>query len=122
MKSYSSINFQNKLSQFEELWSPRIVAEMNDYQFKLVKFSGEFIWHDHDDTDEVFIVLAGDMEIEFRDGVARVGEGEMFVVPRGTKHRSRAANFCQALVIEPRGVVNTGDTDGELTAPSDIWV
>lgn len=122
MKSYLSINFQEKLTKFAELWSPRIVAEMNDYQFKLVKFMGEFVWHDHKDTDEVFIVLAGEMDIEFRDGVARVGEGEMFVVPRGAEHRTRAASLCQALIIEPRGVVNTGEAGGELTAPGDVWL
>ena len=122
VKSYSSINFHEKLSKFAELWSPRIVAEMNDYQFKLVKFKGEFVWHDHKDTDEVFIVLTGEMDIEFRDGLVRVKEGEMFVVPCGTEHRTRAANLCQALVIEPRGVVNTGDAGGELTAPGNIWV
>ena len=120
VKSYSSINFREKLSKFAELWSPRVVAEMNDYQFKLVKFKGEFVWHHHKDTDEVFIVLSGEMDIEFRDGVARVGEGEMLVVPRGVEHRTRAANLCQALVIEPRGVINTGDAGGELTAPGNI--
>ena len=75
MKTYSSIKFHEKPALFRDLWSPKIVAEMNGYQFKLVKFKGEFVWHDHKDTDEVFIVLAGEMEIEFQDGVARVGEG-----------------------------------------------
>ena len=122
MKSYSPINFNEKFSKFVELWSPRIIAEMNDYQFKLVKFTGEFVWHDHKNTDEVFIVLSGEMDIEFRDGVARVKEGELFVVPKGTEHRTRADNLCQALVIEPRGAVNTGDTIGALTEPGNIWV
>jgi mannose-6-phosphate isomerase-like protein (cupin superfamily) len=122
VKSYVSINFHEKLTKFTDLWSPKIIAEMNDYQFKLVKLQGEFVWHDHKNTDEVFIVLHGEMEIEFRNGVTHVGAGEMFVVPRGTEHRTRAAHECHALVVEPRGVVNTGDVGGELTAPSDIWI
>jgi mannose-6-phosphate isomerase-like protein (cupin superfamily) len=122
VRSYTSINLYKKLALFNDLWSPKIVAEMNDYQFKLVKFKGEFVWHDHKDTDEVFIVLAGEMEIEFRDGVARVQEGEMFVVPRATEHRTGAADLCQALVIEPRGVINTGNVGGELTASGNVWI
>jgi mannose-6-phosphate isomerase-like protein (cupin superfamily) len=119
---YTPINFRDKLEKFSDYWSPKIVAEMNDYQFKLVKLQGEFVWHDHKHTDEVFIVLSGAMDIEFRDGVARVGAGEMFVVPKGKEHRTRAADECHALVIEPRGVVNTGDAGGALTAANDVWI
>ena len=122
MKSYEAVNFQEKLAKFSDHWSPKIVAEMNDYQFKLVKFRGEFVWHDHKATDEVFIVLGGEMEIEFRDGVAHLAAGEMFVVPKGMEHRTSAAHECQALLVEPRGVVNTGDAGGDLTAPPDIWI
>jgi mannose-6-phosphate isomerase-like protein (cupin superfamily) len=122
MKRYSAINFGDKLARFSDLWSPRVIAEMNDYQFKLVKLRGEFVWHEHKDTDEVFIVLGGEMEIELRDGAVRVGAGEMFVVPRGAEHRTRAAGECHALVIEPRGVVNTGAAGGPLTAANDVWV
>jgi mannose-6-phosphate isomerase-like protein (cupin superfamily) len=122
MKLYPPINFRDKLAKFSDHWSPKIVAEMNDYQFKLVKLQGEFVWHDHKYTDEVFVVLSGAMDIEFRDGVARVGAGEMFVVPKGKEHRTRAADECHALVIEPRGVVNTGDAGGKLTAANDVWV
>jgi mannose-6-phosphate isomerase-like protein (cupin superfamily)/ribosomal protein S18 acetylase RimI-like enzyme len=122
MKSYAAINFRDKLAKFTEHWSPKVIAEMNDYQFKLVKFEGEFVWHDHKHTDEVFIVISGEMDIEFRDGAARVGAGEMFVVPRGAEHRTRAALECHALIVEPRGVVNTGDAGGELTAANDVWI
>src|SRR5262245_17229439 len=122
MKQYVSINFREKLAKFSEHWSPRVIAEMNDYQFKLVKFRGDFVWHNHKDTDEVFIVLDGEMQIEFRDGVARVGSGEMFVVPKGVEHRTRSTFECQALLVEPRGVVNTGEAGGELTAANDVWV
>jgi mannose-6-phosphate isomerase-like protein (cupin superfamily) len=122
MKSYVAINLREKLARFSEHWSPRVIAEMNDYQFKLVKLQGEFVWHDHKDTDEVFLVLSGTMEIEFRGGVATLNAGEMFVVPKGAEHRTRAASECHALIVEPRGVVNTGDTGGALTAASDVWV
>ena len=77
---FESINFDNKFTKFSEHWSPRVIAEMNDYQFKLVKIEGDFTWHDHKDTDEVFMVLSGEMEIEFRDGKVKISEGEMYVV------------------------------------------
>lgn len=120
--NYTSINFQEKLAQFTAHWSPRVVAEMNDYQFKLVKLQGEFVWHAHAETDEVFIVLAGEMAIEYRDGTALLKAGEMHVVPRGVEHKPIAANECHVLLVEPRGVINTGASGGELTAANDVWV
>lgn len=122
MTPYRSINLAAKFAKFDDHWAPRVVAEMNDYQFKLVKFQGDFVWHQHEDTDEVFLVLKGEMEIEFRDGAVTVCAGEMFVIPRGLEHITRAGNECQALLIEPRGVVNTGDAGGALTAKNDVWV
>jgi len=121
-KSYQSINFSDKLGRFSEHWSPRVIAEMNDYQFKLVKLQGEFVWHKHDDTDEVFIVVDGEMAIEFRDGRVDLKSGEMFVVPRGTEHKPFATAECKVMLVEPRGVVNTGETGGALTAQNDVWV
>jgi len=117
-----SINLTEKLARFTEHWSPRVVAEMNDYQFKLVKLQGEFVWHDTDDTDEVYFVVKGEMQIGFRDGDVTVRAGELFVVPKGVEHITRAAHECHALVIEPRGVVNTGAAGGALTAQNDVWV
>ena len=117
-----AINLAAKLASFRDHWAPRVVAEMNDYQFKLVKLEGDFVWHRHDDTDEVFIVLAGEMEIGFRDGAVRVCAGELFVVPRGREHITRASSECHALIVEPRGVVNTGDAQSALTARNDVWV
>ena len=117
-----SINLHEKLAKFSEHWSPRVIAEMNDYQFKLVKLHGEFVWHDHKHTDEVFIVLEGEMEIGFRDGAVTVRAGELFVIPRGVEHITRATEECNALLVEPRGVVNTGEAGGSLTAPGDVWV
>jgi mannose-6-phosphate isomerase-like protein (cupin superfamily) len=118
----SAINFRHKLARFSEHWSPRIVAEMNDYQFKLAKLLGEFVWHAHADTDEVFIVLDGDLIIEFRDRVVPLTAGEMYVVPKGVEHRPVAARECSVMLVEPRGVINTGDAGGLYTAPGDLWV
>jgi len=115
------INLAQKLAKFSEYWSPRVVAEMNDYQFKLVKLQGEFVWHDHKDTDEAFLVIEGEMEIGFRDRTVTLRRGELFVVPKGVEHITRAARECSALIIEPRGVVNTGDAGGRLTAKNDVW-
>lgn len=116
------INFIEKLAKFSEHWSPRVIAEMNDYQFKLVKLQGEFVWHEHKDTDEAFLVLEGEMEVGFRDRTVTVRSGEMCVVPKGVEHMTRASRECHALIIEPRGVVNTGDAGGALTARNDVWV
>jgi mannose-6-phosphate isomerase-like protein (cupin superfamily) len=120
--SYRSINFAQKLGLFAEQWRPKVIAEMNDYQFKLVKLKGDFVWHDHKDTDETFIVIAGTLRIDFRDGAVHVGKGEMYVVPKGTEHKPYAEDEVELLLIEPRGVVNTGQEGGALTAENDIWI
>lgn len=116
------INLKDKLAGFSEHWSPRVVAEMNDYQFKLAKFQGEFVWHSHADTDEVFIVLDGDMTLEFRDKIVSLAAGEMYVVPKGVEHRPVAPQECCVMLVEPRGVVNTGEAGGAYTAPNDVWI
>jgi mannose-6-phosphate isomerase-like protein (cupin superfamily) len=116
------VKLREKLGKFTEHWSPRVVAEMNDYQFKVVKLKGEFVWHQHEDTDEAFLVIEGEMEIQFRDRTVTLGAGEMCVIPRGVEHKTRAARECHALILEPRGVVNTGDAGGALTAANDVWV
>ena len=120
--SSSTINFSEKLTKFTELWSPRVVAEMNDYQFKLVKIKGDFVWHAHQETDEVFVVLEGMMHIALRDGDVHLSAGEMYVVPRGVEHKPFAEQECAMLLIEPRGVVNTGEAGGELQAENDVWI
>jgi len=122
MMNYQSINFQGKLTKFSEQWSPKIVAQMNDYHFKVVKVQGEFVWHDHPTTDEVFVVLKGQLEIQFRDGKVMLNEGEMFVVPKGVEHKPVAESECHMLLIEPAGTVNTGEVVSEKTAPNDVWI
>jgi mannose-6-phosphate isomerase-like protein (cupin superfamily) len=116
------VALRDKLARFADHWAPRVVAELNDYQVKLVKLQGDFVWHRHDDTDEMFLVIEGEMEIAFRDATVRLREGDLFVVPRGREHITRAKRECHALIIEPRGVANTGDAGGRLTAPQDAWV
>jgi mannose-6-phosphate isomerase-like protein (cupin superfamily) len=122
MTGYKPINFETKLRQFSEKWSPKIIAELNDYQFKLAKIEGEFTWHKHVDTDEAFIILKGVLVIEFRDGQIGLKAGEMYVVPRGVEHKPVAEHECHILLVEPKGVVNTGDVKSELSAPNDVWI
>lgn len=119
---YKATNLEEKLSQFSEHWVPKIIAQMNDYHFKLVKFKGDFVWHRHADTDEVFITLDGEMTIEFRDGKVALKSGEMFVVPKGVEHKPYAKRECQIMLVEPAGTVNTGDAGGKMTAENDIWI
>jgi mannose-6-phosphate isomerase-like protein (cupin superfamily) len=116
------INFRQKLALFSEQWQPKVVAEMNDYQFKLAKIQGEFIWHHHAETDEVFMVIEGTLRLEFRDGQVVLKPGEMFVVPKGVEHRPVAEAECQIMLIEPRGTVNTGNAGGAMTAANDVWI
>ena len=120
--AYTAVNLSDKLARFADHWSPRIIAQMNDYHFKLVKIQGEFVWHSHADTDEVFIVLAGAMTIHFRDGAVALRAGEMFVVPRGVEHKPSAERECRIMLVEPAGTINTGDLGGERTAADGVWV
>ena len=120
--NHEAINFGGKLDLFDEHWAPKVIAEMNDYQFKLVKLQGDFIWHDHPDTDETFIVLEGELRIDFRDGQVHLVAGEMFVVPKGVEHKPFAQNEVKVLLIEPCGVLNTGQEGGERTADNDVWI
>ena len=116
------INLLDKFSLFSEHWSPRVVAELNDYQIKLVKVEGEFVWHSHPDTDELFLVIDGNLTIELHDGPVHLSAGELFVVPKGVEHRPVADEECRMLLLEPRGVVNTGEAESELTAKNDVWI
>lgn len=118
----AAINFSEKFSKFSEHWSPKIIARMNDCHFKLVKFRGEFVWHDHKDTDEVFIVLHGEMIVHFRNDNVPVKKGEMIVIPKGVQHKTSAQDECQAMLVEAAGTVNTGDAGGDKTAPADDWL
>ncbi|MGA8089207.1 MAG: cupin domain-containing protein [Terracidiphilus sp.] len=120
--SYKAINLAQKFGLLTEQWQPKVIAEMNDYQFKIVKLEGDFIWHDHKDTDETFIVMEGTLRIDFRDGAVHIGPGEMFVVPKGVEHKPYAEREVKLMLIEPRGVKNTGEEVGERTAANDVWI
>lgn len=116
------VNFTEKLSEFSDHWSPKVIAEINDYQFKLVKIEGEFIWHNHADTDEAFIVLEGSMFIELVGETVELKEGEMYVVPKGVEHKPYALEECKVMLVEPRGVANTGNITNDLTSSNDVWI
>jgi mannose-6-phosphate isomerase-like protein (cupin superfamily) len=116
------VNFQQKFGLFSEQWTPKVVAEMNDYQFKIVRLEGDFVWHDHKETDETFIVLEGTLRIDMHDGAVSLSAGEMFVVPKGVQHKPYAEHEVKLLLIEPQGVLNTGHESGERTAQNDQWI
>jgi mannose-6-phosphate isomerase-like protein (cupin superfamily) len=120
--NYHPMNLQEKLSIISEQWAPKIIAQMNDYHFKLVKVHGEFIWHEHPETDEVFLVLSGQLVIQFRDGSVTLNEGEMFVVPKGVEHKPVAQEECHIMLVEPANTVNTGNVVDEKTAPNTVWI
>ncbi|MBJ2347802.1 MULTISPECIES: cupin domain-containing protein [Pseudomonas] len=122
MNQYSPINFAQKYALFAEQWAPKVIAEMNDYQFKIARLEGDFIWHTHADTDETFIVLDGELRIDFRDGAVMIGPGEMYVVKKGVEHKPSAEREVKLLLIEPRGVINTGEETNERTAVNDVWI
>ncbi|HEU5267945.1 MAG TPA: cupin domain-containing protein [Jatrophihabitans sp.] len=113
------VDLAGKLAQFSEHWSPKVIARLNDYEIKVVKVQGEFTWHTHDDTDELFLVLAGELTIQLRDRDVVVRPGQLYVVPRGVEHCPLAPSEVHAVLIEPAGVVNTGDAGGPLTAGYD---
>jgi mannose-6-phosphate isomerase-like protein (cupin superfamily) len=120
--NYESINFQRKFSLFTEQWKPKVIAEMNDYQFKVARLEGDFMWHAHNETDEAFIVIEGELRIDFRDGSVSVRTGDMFVVPKGVEHKPFAEGEVKLLLIEPRGVRNTGDEINSRTAENDVRI
>ena len=117
--SAEAVDLGRKLSLVTELWSPKVIARVNDYDVKVVKVKGQFVWHRHEDTDELFLVLLGRLRIQMREGDVEVGPGQMYVVPKGVEHCPVAEEEAHALLLEPRGVVNTGDAGGALTATHD---
>lgn len=119
----SKINFMEKFSKLPaEDYSVRIIAMMNNYEFKIVKSKGEFVWHSHPDTDETFIILDGKMLMNFRDKTVDLTSGEMIVIPKGVEHKPSSEEGYKALLIEPEGVPNTGDVDSEITTSKIEWI
>ena len=116
------INLEEKFALFNEHWTPKIITELNDYQIKIVKVKGDFVWHDHSDTDEFFLVIEGTLFIEFEEETMELNTGELYVVPKGVQHRPYALEECKVMLIEPRGVVNTGEAESDLTASNEVWI
>ncbi len=115
------INFEEKFAKFSERFSPKIIAQMNDYHFKLTRTFGDFVWHKHPETDETFIVINGKLQIDLRDKSLHLKPGDMVVIPKGVEHKPYAREECKILLIEPAGTINTGDAGGELTK-SELWI
>jgi len=117
-----AINLLMKFDHIVEPWQPRVIAEMNEYQFKIAKLEGDFIWHSHPETDEAFFVLEGELRIDLRDGAVTIRPGELYVVPKGVENKPFAEGEVKLMLIEPKGTTNTGDAGGERTVPNDIWI
>lgn len=116
----NAIDLNDRFEQFSETWSPKVIARLNDYEIKLVRLDGEFVWHSHQETDELFLVLSGKLTIQLRDGAVQLSAGQLYVVPRGVEHCPiTEAGEVRAMLIEPAGVINTGEAGGELTAKHD---
>ena len=111
----TKVNLQQKLSLFNDYWSPKIVGELNGQQVKLVKFKGEFVWHKHDNEDELFFVIKGSFNMEYRDRTETINENEFIIIPRGIEHRPVAKEEVAVMLFEPATTLNTGDATGELT-------
>ena len=118
----NKVNLAEKFALFSEHWTPKIITELNDYQIKIVKVEGDFVWHDHSDTDEFFLVIEGTLFIEFEEETMELNAAELYVVPKGVQHRPYALEECKVMLIEPRGVVNTGEAESDLTASNDVWI
>ena len=116
------INIAEKFSLFDEIWVPKIAAEVNNDYVKLDKFHGEFLWHKHDEEDELFLVTKGSIVVKFRDGDVALSEGEFIVIPKGVEHKPTAEEVAHVLIIEPKGALNTGDVQDEKTLPELDWI
>ena len=116
------INIKHKFSKFSEYWSPKFLAEMNDYQFKIAKIKGEFIWHNHSETDEVFIVIEGSMKILLKGKTIQLFEGDLYVVPKGIDHKPVAEKECKVMLVELKGTKNTGSETHKLTSEDNQWI
>ena len=116
------INIKQKFSKFSEYWSPKVLAEMNDYEFKIARIKGEFIWHNHTETDEVFIVIEGTMKILLKGETIQLSKGDLYVVPKGIDHKPVAEKECKVMLVELKGTKNTGSEIHKLTAEDNQWI
>jgi mannose-6-phosphate isomerase-like protein (cupin superfamily) len=119
---FQPVDIDAKFGLFSELWSPKVIGKINNYLIKVGKLQGDFVWHKHTDTDELFIVHKGVLQIEFRDGQVVLKPGQMFVVPKGVEHRPHADQECQIILFEPEATLNTGDAKSEMTVEKLEWI
>lgn len=122
MTEKQAINFKEKFSKFNEVWTPKILGKFDDYYMKAAKMKGEFVWHSHADVDELFIVTSGSLKILFRDGEVTLSAGECFIVPKGIEHKPIAEDEVCCLLIEKAGTLNTGQQGGERTVLNEEWI
>ena len=116
------VNLSQKLAKISDYWSPKVIAQMNNYHFKLAKVKDEFIWHKHEETDETFFVIKGQLTILLRDQDIVINEGEMVVIPKGVEHKPLADKECQIMLIEPKETINTGNIANEMTVKNNQWI
>tara|TARA_A100001011_G_scaffold350311_1_gene389519 strand:+ start:449 stop:811 length:363 start_codon:yes stop_codon:yes gene_type:complete len=116
------INFNEKYSKFSDYWAPKVITEMNNYQFKLAKIRGDFVWHSHEETDETFIVIKGMMEIHLRTEIIKLNSGELYVVKKGIEHKPFAEKECHIMIVEPKNISNTGNIKNKMTSKNNIWI
>jgi mannose-6-phosphate isomerase-like protein (cupin superfamily) len=116
------VNLTKKFSLITEHWDPKIISQLNDYHLKIAKVEGEFVWHSHPETDEMFLVIDGELTIYLRDVLLHLKPGELCVIPKGVEHKPAAERECQILMVEPAGTVNTGNAGGELILEEIGWV
>jgi mannose-6-phosphate isomerase-like protein (cupin superfamily) len=122
IKMSEKINFNEKYLKFSEYWEPKVISKMNNYQFKLVKIKGDFVWHSHEETDEAFIVIEGKMEIHLRTDIIKLNSGELYVVKKGVEHKPFAEKDCHIMIIEPENISNTGNKNNKMTSKNNIWI
>ncbi len=118
----SVVNLADKFSLIKDQWDPKIIAQLNDYHLKIAKIQGEFVWHSHPESDEVFLVVDGELTIHLREKELHLTHGELCVIPKGVEHKPAAEKECQILMVEPAGTLNTGDAGGERTIEETEWI
>ena len=116
------VNLTEKFSLINGQWDPKIIAQLNDYHLKIAKIEGEFVWHSHPETDELFLVVDGELNIHLRDGLLHLKPGELCVIPKGVEHRPASVGECQILMVETAGTLNTGDAGGKMTVAETAWI
>ena len=121
-KKSKKINIKQKFSKLSECWSPKVLAEMNDYQFKIARIKGEFIWHNHTETDEVFIIIEGSMKILLKGETIQLSKGDLYVVPKGIDHKPVAEEECKVMLVELKGTKNTGSESNKYTVEDNQWI